>query len=92
MESRALRSACAESPKMMKPKHTNVYAAPRPQRDLAPGFGRDRSMRPARDNVRHGRFVTQSHVLSAPIARPGPIAIAAAVAVALVLVTRRLTH
>ena len=49
-------------------------------------------MRPARDNVRHGRFVTQSHVLSAPIARPGPLAIAAAVAVALVLVTRRLTH
>ena len=60
--------------------------------DGAPGFGHDRSMRPSREPGHGGRFVTQSHVLGAPFARPGSLAIAAAVAVALVLVTRRLTH
>jgi hypothetical protein len=74
---------------MMKPELTNLYLTPLSQREGAAGR-RDRSMRPVRDP--RGRFVTQSHVLSAPRARPVPLAIAAAVAVALVIVTRRLTH
>ena len=76
---------------MIKPEHTNAHPASA-HRDVSPGFARDRSLRPAHNSTRHGRFVTQSHVLSAPLARPTSLAIAAAVAVALVLVTRRLTH
>ncbi len=57
----------------------------------APGLYRDRAMRPAREAWRHRRYVTQSHALGAPIASPRSLAIAAAVAVALFFVARRLT-
>lgn len=76
---------------MMKPEPTNAYPASS-HRGVSPGFARDRSLRPSHNSAGHGRFVTQSHALSAPRARPASLAIAAAVAVALVLVTRRLTH
>ena len=77
---------------MMKPEHTNAYLSTLSHRDIALGFGQDRSMRLTRPATRGGRFVTQSHVLGAPFASPASLAIAAAVAVALVFVTRRLTH
>ncbi len=56
-----------------------------------PGVGRDLAMRPAREASRHRRFVTQSHALGAPKASPRSLAVAAAVAVALFYVAKKLT-
>jgi len=61
-----------------------------PPLDLASQFGLYRSNRSTRDGHRSRRFVTQSHALSAPIARPGPLLVAATVAVAVMLIARRL--
>jgi len=58
--------------------------------NLTPGFGTYGANRPARDAHRARRFVTQSHALGAPTARPGPLLIAATVVVAVVLIARRL--
>lgn len=66
------------------------YRASLPSLDLAPGFGIYGSYRPSRDVRRTRRFVTESHALGAPIARPGPLLVAATVAIAVVLIARRL--
>ncbi len=57
---------------------------------LSPGIVSGRSFRRA-SGLATRRFVTQSHVLSAPIARPRSLFVAATIAFALYLIGRRLS-
>ena len=60
---------------------------------VTPGIG-DGSRRPtasANDDRRNARFVTESHALGAPIASPGALLIAAALAVAIFVIGFRLS-
>lgn len=50
-----------------------------------------RSTAPANDDRHATRFVTQSHALGRPIANPQALLIAAAIAVALYLIGRKLS-
>jgi hypothetical protein len=55
------------------------------------GLGSRRPTTSANDGRHNGRFVTQSHALGAPIASPGALLIAAAVAVAVFVIGFRLS-
>ena len=57
---------------------------------MAPGAGFYGSDRTSREPRAARRFVTESHVLGAPIARPVPLLIAASVAIAVIWIARRL--
>lgn len=64
--------------------------------NLTPGILVDgasrRSTASANDDRHLARFVTQSHALGVPMANPRALFIAAAIAVALYLIGRRLSH
>ena len=59
---------------------------------VTPGLAGPRRATTSANDARHVRFVTQSHALGAPKAKPGALLIAAAVAIAVFVIGLRLSR